>query len=76
MGGFRSMKAQELFRLLERELDYAVSRRTGSHRTMEADGRPRLTFAFHDRQTLSPGLVKKILVKDVGLSEDEAKALL
>lgn len=70
------MKAQELLRLLERDLGYRVSRQSGSHRTLEAEGRPKLTFAFHDRQTLAPGLVRKVLLRDVGLSEDEAKAIL
>jgi predicted RNA binding protein YcfA (HicA-like mRNA interferase family) len=70
------MKASELYRLLERELDYEVIRQSGSHRTMKAPGRPTLHLAFHDSQTIPPGLVRKILVKDVGLSVDEAKALL
>jgi hypothetical protein len=33
-------------------------------------------FAFHDRATLRPALVRKILIKDVGLAEDEARKLL
>jgi predicted RNA binding protein YcfA (HicA-like mRNA interferase family) len=76
MGEFRSMGARELYRLLERELDYQVDRQTGSHRTMKAPGRPTLHLAFHDRQSIPPGLVRKVLVRDVGLSVDEAKALL
>jgi predicted RNA binding protein YcfA (HicA-like mRNA interferase family) len=76
MGAFRSLKARELYRLLERELGYQVTRQTGSHRTMEASGRPTLHLAFHDGQSIPPGLVRKILVKDVGLSGDEAMALL
>jgi hypothetical protein len=43
---------------------------------MEASGRPTLHLAFHDGQSIPPGLVRKILVKDVGLSGDEAMALL
>ena len=70
------MKARELLRLLERELDYGVVRQTGSHRTLKAPGRPTLHFAFHDSQTISPGLVRKILVTDVGLSIHDAEALL
>jgi predicted RNA binding protein YcfA (HicA-like mRNA interferase family) len=76
MGGFRSMKARELYGLLERALGYEVSRQAGSHRTMKASGRPTLHLAFHEGQSLPPGLVRKILVKDVGLSVDEAEALL
>lgn len=49
----------------------------GSHtRLTSTAGYPDLIFSFHDGQTLSPGLVRKILVKDVGLSEEEALTLL
>lgn len=44
----------------------------GSHRRLVAEGRPPLTFAFHDSESLSPGVVRDILVKQVGLSRDEA----
>lgn len=71
------MKARELKRVLMRApLDYSEVRRRGSHCRLEAEGRPVLTFAFHDSDTIPPGLVKKILVRDVGLSEDEARGLL
>lgn len=74
---FRAMKARELLRLLERApLGYEVVRQTGSHRRMEARGRPPLTFAFHDSQELPPGLVRKILKRDVGLADDEITPLL
>jgi hypothetical protein len=43
---------------------------------MEAPGRPPLTFAFHDSATIPSGLVRKVLVRDVGLAEDEARKLL
>jgi hypothetical protein len=35
-----------------------------------------LTFAFHDGATIPGGLVRKILVRDVGLDEEEARKLL
>lgn len=77
MGQFPTMKAKRLLAVLEREpLNYRVSRQSGSHRRMEAPGRPPLTFAFHDRATVPPGLVRKVLVRDVGLAEDEARKLL
>ena len=77
MGQFPTMKAKRLLAVLEREpLNYRVSRRSGSHRRMEAPGRPPLTFAFHDRATVPSGLVRKVLVRDVGLAEDEARKLL
>lgn len=74
---FPSLKARALFRVLTSEpLGYRVVRQSGSHRRMEASGRPPLTFSFHDRQTIRPATVKKILCKQVGLSENEALRLL
>jgi predicted RNA binding protein YcfA (HicA-like mRNA interferase family) len=71
------MKAKRLLAVLEREpLNYRVSRQSGSHRRMTAQGRPALTFAFHDKATVPSGLVRKVLVRDVGLAEDEARKLL
>lgn len=58
--------------LLQRELGYGIVRQRGSHRRLEATGRPPLTFAFHDSVSLSPGEVRDILVKQVGLSLEEA----
>jgi hypothetical protein len=39
-------------------------------------GYPPLVFAFHDRATVPPGMVRKVLVRDVGLAADEALRLL
>ena len=72
---YPSMKSSELLRILER-LGYEEDRRAGSHRRLKAAGRPPLTFAFHDGQTIPPGLVKKTLVKDVGLTDAEIQELL
>ena len=63
--------------VLTREpLNYTVVRQSGSHRRLEAEGRPAVTFAFHDKATLAPGQVRKILVGDVGLDEEEATEVL
>jgi predicted RNA binding protein YcfA (HicA-like mRNA interferase family) len=53
-----------------------LERQSGSHMKLTAAGRPDLFLAFHDRATIPPGLVRKILVQDVGLGEDEAIALI
>ena len=77
MNPFPSIKAKRLLAVLERKpLGYRVARQSGSHRRMEAPGHPPLTFAFHDKATIPAGLVRKILVRDVGLAEDEARKLL
>jgi predicted RNA binding protein YcfA (HicA-like mRNA interferase family) len=71
------MTGRELLAVLSRKpLDYQVARQSGSHRTLKADGRPTLTFAFHDQASIAPGLVRKILLVDVGLDEAEAHTLL
>jgi predicted RNA binding protein YcfA (HicA-like mRNA interferase family) len=70
---FPSLKAKALLALLRRPpLSYEISRQKGSHRVLDADGYPRLGFSFHDGVSVPPGVVKKILVKDVGLSEEQA----
>jgi hypothetical protein len=51
----------------------------GSPARIEGWNRPRhppFTFAFHDKATIPGGLVRKILVRDVGLDEEEARKLL
>ncbi len=65
---YPSMKAGKLLALLEGKLGYRIIRQSGSHKTLRANERPDLTFAFHDGQEIAPGLVRKILEKDVGLS--------
>jgi len=76
MATFPSVKAKTMLKVLTSgPLNYKVVRRSGSHRRLEANGRPALTFAFHDKATLAPGVVRKILVKDVGLAEEEARKL-
>lgn len=75
---FPSIKGRELLRILTREpLAYRVVRQRGSHRRLASTmGYPSLTFSFHDSATIPPGLVRKILIKDVGLTEEEALKLL
>lgn len=71
------MKARALRRVLEKHpLSYAANTTSGSHTKMTSATYPDLLFAFHDGDTVPPHLVKKILVKDVGLTVDEARALL
>lgn len=75
---FPALKPQQLLAVLRREpLAYEVLRQRGSHRRLRSrNGHPDIGFSFHDGTTIPPGLVKKVLVGDVGLSEDEARKLL
>lgn len=72
------MKGAELFALLMKTpLNYTVERQKGSHRRLVSDnGHPPLTFAFHDNQDIPRGLVRSILTNGVGLTENDALALL
>lgn len=70
------MKARRLRSLLERRLGYVVvsgRSKGGSHRRLEAPGRPGLWFAFHDGDEVGPAMIRTILVRQVGLTLDEAK---
>jgi predicted RNA binding protein YcfA (HicA-like mRNA interferase family) len=63
--------------LMGSALQYEVNRQRGSHRKLVSRaGYPALTFSAHDRETLGPVLVRKILMGDVGLSEEKAKEVL
>ena len=70
------MKASDLLSLLKSELGYEVAKQNGSHKKLVSNGRPMLIFAFHDGATIAPGLVRKILEKDVQLQAEEAAELL
>ncbi len=75
---FPSMSAGALFRVLTRApLSYRVVRQTGSHRRLvSSTGYPTFSFAYHDGRTLPGFAVRKVLVRDVGLTEDKALAIL
>ena len=74
---FPAMRGRDMLAvLLRRPLEYGVVRQNGSHRQLRAAGRPPLTFAFHDNASIPPSLVRKILMSDIGLDEDEAHRIL
>ena len=68
------MKARQLLAVLTRPpLRYRVVWQSGSHRRLKsAAGYPPLTFAWHDGATIAPGVVRDVLLQDVGLSRQEA----
>lgn len=59
-------------------MNYQVDRESGSHKVFKSPtpGRPPLYLAFHDDADIPPGLVRKIMVRDVGLTEADALDLL
>jgi predicted RNA binding protein YcfA (HicA-like mRNA interferase family) len=77
---FPSLKAKRMLAVLERKpllyAEKAGKTRKGSHRHMVSSaGYPDIGFWAHDKDTLKGSVVKDILVKQVGLSESEARKL-
>ncbi|MBI2891753.1 MAG: type II toxin-antitoxin system HicA family toxin [Nitrospirae bacterium] len=69
MGALGEIKARRLLRVLERA-GFQVKRSRGSHRFLKhSDGRA-LLFAFHDRETIGPRMLSKVL-KDAGLEVED-----
>lgn len=75
---FPSLKAKQFLAVLQREpLNYTIVRHKGSHRRLEsASGYPPIGLSYHDGQTVPPGVIRKYLVKRIGLTEAEALKLL
>lgn len=71
-----SLGAKKMLRFLKRELGYEVISQEGSHRKLASDGRPTIVFAFHDNATVAPRTVREILVRQVGLSLEEAEKVI
>jgi predicted RNA binding protein YcfA (HicA-like mRNA interferase family) len=77
---FPSLKAKKMLAVLERgPLSYSEKpgkKRKGSHRHLiSSNGYPDIGFWAHDKDTLKGSVVKDILVKQVGLSEADARKL-
>jgi len=72
------MKARRFKQLLCTALGYAEDRSSpsGSHVKLVAEGRPDIRWAFHDKRELSPIEIKRILVRNVGLTLDEAREVI
>lgn len=75
---FPSLKSGRLLAVLQRKpLEYVVVHQAGSHRKLRSPhGFGDVMFSWHDGATIPPGAVRKILTKDVGLTEQDALALL
>lgn len=73
------MKPAALLKVLKKQLGYREDpghRAGGSHRQFRAEGLPTLTWAFHSGDEIPPFLVRKILTKDIGLTDAVAERLL
>jgi predicted RNA binding protein YcfA (HicA-like mRNA interferase family) len=73
---FPSISADKLLKILKTApLNYEIVRTRGSHRVLKSkSGYKQLVLALHNK-SVSPKMVKNILIKDIGLQLDEAKEL-
>lgn len=76
MAVYPSSKASDVLALLRKKLGYEIYSQKGSHRKMRASQRPDILFSYHEGATVPPGVLRKILEVDVGLTEEEALAVL
>ena len=67
-----SMTGRQMDKILRR-ICGAPRRQSGSHRMFVSLTGDTFTFAVHDRKTIPGGLVRRILVEDVGLHPDQAR---
>lgn len=75
VGQFPRVKCRQLIAVLE-QLGYVLDRQKGSHRHFTAPGRARITISHADGDDVAPGLSRKVLTREAGLTEDEAIRLL
>lgn len=72
-----SHKANYVLRLLRKQLGYVKEGpQEGSHVWLVAEGIPRIRWAYHNKRTLAPKELRRLLIEDVGLTIDEAKEVL
>ena len=77
MPKFPATKANRLLRILtSKPLNYRIVRASGSHKILVAEGRRRIIFSYHGDSEIEGSMIKFILVKEVGLNEEEAWQLL
>ena len=65
MSQWPSRKARPVLAALLK-LGWSVKRQTGSHRTLQREGWPDYTFAFHDGEEIGPRMLSRV-AKHTGL---------
>ena len=68
MSQWPSRKARPVLAALLK-LGWSVKRQTGSHRTLQRDGWPDYTFAFHDSEEIGPRMLARV-AKHTGLKPE------
>jgi predicted RNA binding protein YcfA (HicA-like mRNA interferase family) len=72
---FPRVRCRQLIAALE-QLGYVLDRQKGSHRHFKAPGKARITISHADGDDMAPGLCRKVLTREAGLTEEEAIRLL
>ncbi len=65
---WRTTKASHVLKALLRS-GWEVKRQKGSHKILSKEGRPNVTFAFHDHEEIGPRMLARI-AKHTGLTPD------
>lgn len=68
---FPSLRGRKMRRILTRLCGAPV--RNGRHYKFIGHNDQMFVYGYHDDAEISPGMVRSILVEDVGLSVDEAR---
>ena len=69
MSRWPSARARRVLAALAR-IGWRVKRQSGSHRTLEREGRPDVVFAFHDDEEIGPRMLARIS-KHTGLRPED-----
>ena len=69
MSQWPSRKARPVLAALLK-LGWSVKRQTGSHRTLQREGWPDYTFAFHDSEEIGPRMLARV-AKHTGLKPED-----
>jgi predicted RNA binding protein YcfA (HicA-like mRNA interferase family) len=69
---FPSLKAEQLEAIVREHCTF-VRKGKGSHRIYQNSAGARFSFDFHRGRTVSPVLVRRVLIRDVGLTQEQAE---
>ena len=72
---YPTLKFRKVLSLVQR-IGYQQVRQSGSHRWLEADGRPPIVLAYHDGSDVPARALRQLLENQIGLSEPEIRTLL
>lgn len=71
------MKTKELIKCLSRlPLKYKIIGQSGSHRTLGSENYPEIRISYHDTFEISGFKIRKILMEDIGLTEEIARKVI